>query len=142
MPSLEIIGLLVLEQKIFKGVYHIWAWRPSWSCDLDHLYTLSFPHPKEVPHKIRHWLAKWFQRRRILKIMVIYDVHLSNVLTDHFSNPVSEKTRNDIPMIFLQCNFKTIFYRLPLPNRGIYLKIIHVRRNAIFMLYRTCIACF
>ena len=22
----------------FEGVYHIWALRPSWSCDLDHLY--------------------------------------------------------------------------------------------------------
>ena len=38
----------------FKGFYHIWAWRPSWSCDLDHLYKLSFPLPKEAPHKI--WL--------------------------------------------------------------------------------------
>ena len=28
--------------------------RPSWSCDLDHLYKLSFPVPKEAPHKI--WL--------------------------------------------------------------------------------------
>ena len=26
----------VLE-KIFKALYHIWAWQPSWSCDLDHL---------------------------------------------------------------------------------------------------------
>ena len=25
-----------------------------WSCDLDHLYKLSFPLPKEAPHKI--WL--------------------------------------------------------------------------------------
>ena len=25
---------------------------PSWSCDLDHLYKLSFPLPKEAPHKI------------------------------------------------------------------------------------------
>ena len=24
----------------------IWAWRPSWSCDLDHLYKLSFPLPR------------------------------------------------------------------------------------------------
>ena len=24
-------------EKIFKGFYHIWAWRPSWSCDLDYL---------------------------------------------------------------------------------------------------------
>ena len=38
----------------FKGFYHIWAWRPSLSCDLDHLYKLSFPLPKEAPHKI--WL--------------------------------------------------------------------------------------
>ena len=38
----------------FKGFYHIWAWQPSWSCDLDHLYKLSFPLPKEAPHKI--WL--------------------------------------------------------------------------------------
>ena len=30
--------------------YHIWEWRPSWSCDLDHLYKLSFPFPKEAPH--------------------------------------------------------------------------------------------
>ena len=48
------IGFLVLEKKIFKGFYYIWAWRPSWSCDLDHLYKLSFPLPKEAPHEI--WL--------------------------------------------------------------------------------------
>ena len=40
-------------------------------------------------------------------------------------------------MKFSQCHFKTTFYRLPLLNRGIYLQIIHVRRNAIFMFYRT-----
>ena len=36
----------------FLSVYHILAWRPSWSCDLDHLYKLSFTLPKEAPHKI------------------------------------------------------------------------------------------
>ena len=25
-------------EKYFKGSYHIWAWRPSWSCDLDHFH--------------------------------------------------------------------------------------------------------
>ena len=69
MPSLKIIGLLVLEKKIFKGFYHIWAWRPSWSCDLDLLYKLSFPLPKEAPHKIWLSLAKRFQRRRCLNIV-------------------------------------------------------------------------
>ena len=27
------------EKKIFKSFYHIWAWWPSWSCDLYHLYN-------------------------------------------------------------------------------------------------------
>ena len=38
----------------FYGFYHIRAWRPSWSCDLDHLYKLSVTLLKEAPHKI--WL--------------------------------------------------------------------------------------
>ena len=54
IPSFVKIGPPVPEKKIFKGFYHIWAWRPSWSCDLDHFYKLSFPLPKEAPHKI--WL--------------------------------------------------------------------------------------
>ena len=33
-----------------ESFYHVWAWRPSWSCDLDRLYKLSFPLPKEAPH--------------------------------------------------------------------------------------------
>ena len=32
----------------FYGFYHIWAWRPSWSCDLDHLYKLYFPFPRRL----------------------------------------------------------------------------------------------
>ena len=46
------IGPPVLEKKICEGFYHIWAWRRSWSCDLDHLYKVWFPLPKEAPHKI------------------------------------------------------------------------------------------
>ena len=45
---------LVLEKKILKVFYHIWAWRPSYSCDLDYLYKILFPLPTEAPHKI--WL--------------------------------------------------------------------------------------
>ena len=32
----------------FKDFYHIWAWRPSWSSELDHLYKLVFPLPKRL----------------------------------------------------------------------------------------------
>ena len=38
-------------------------WRPSWSCDLDRLNKLSFPHPMEAPYEIWLWLAKRFLRR-------------------------------------------------------------------------------
>ena len=68
-------------------------------------------------------------------------IHSSKVLTDHFSNSLSEETTNDIPIKFSQCHFNSTFYLLPLSNRGIYLQIIHVRRKAGFMFCRTCIAC-
>ena len=45
-----------------------WAWRPSWSFDLDQLYKLSFPLPKEAPHKIWLWLAKRFLRRYLKNV--------------------------------------------------------------------------
>ena len=38
--------LPVLEKKILKGFYLIWAWRPSWSYDPDAAHKLSFPLPK------------------------------------------------------------------------------------------------
>ena len=43
---------LSVPEKIFKGFYHVWTWRPSWSFDLDHLNKFSFSHPKKAPHEI------------------------------------------------------------------------------------------
>ena len=42
------------RRRFLKGFYHIWAWPPSWSCDLDYLYTHWLPHPIDASHKI--WL--------------------------------------------------------------------------------------
>ena len=36
----------------FLSFYHIWAWQPSWSCDLDRLNKVSFPHPMEAQYEI------------------------------------------------------------------------------------------
>ena len=52
----------------WKGFYHIWGWRPSWSFDQDHLNKLLFPHPKESPNEISVQLAQWFQRRCLKKL--------------------------------------------------------------------------
>ena len=45
-----------------SGIYQTWAWWPSWSCDLNHLYKLLFPFIIEPPHKIWLVLAMRFQR--------------------------------------------------------------------------------
>ena len=31
------------EVDLKKAFYHIWAWRPSWSCDQDHFNILFHP---------------------------------------------------------------------------------------------------
>ena len=68
MPSFVEICSPVLAKKIFKGFYLIWAWRSSWSYDLDYLYTHWFPLPIDALYKIWFRLAKRFQRRRSLKL--------------------------------------------------------------------------
>ena len=42
------------EEGFLKGLYHIWAWKPSWSSDQDVAYKLSFPLTFEAPYEI--WL--------------------------------------------------------------------------------------
>ena len=64
-PSFVKIGLPVLEKKIFEGFLPYMGRRPSWSCDPDDANRISFPLPKEVPHKIWICLAKRFQRRSL-----------------------------------------------------------------------------
>ena len=40
-------------KEVFLSVfYHIWAWRPSWSCDPDFAIKFSSPLPRDAPHKI------------------------------------------------------------------------------------------
>ena len=51
-----------------KVFYLIWAWRPNSSCDPDAANKISFPLPKEAPHKIWLGSAQRFRRRRCLKL--------------------------------------------------------------------------
>ena len=62
-----------------KGFYHIWALRPSWSCDPDAANKLSFPPPKEAPHKIWIRSAKRFLRRRCLSIVDCYEMDKTSI---------------------------------------------------------------
>ena len=56
-------------EKDFYGFYHIWAWRPSWSCDQDRFNNCSFPRPLEATYEIWLQLAQKFQRRSRLKLL-------------------------------------------------------------------------
>ena len=62
----------VLEKKIFKGFYHIWAWGPFWSMNCDHFSNLLFPLPKEAPYEIWAKLAQRLQRRSCLKFWTFF----------------------------------------------------------------------
>ena len=49
------------RRRFLKCFYYIWAWRPSWSCDLDFLYIHWSPLPIDALYKIWLWLAKRFR---------------------------------------------------------------------------------
>ena len=55
--------------RFLKGLYHIWAWQPSLSCDPDPVNKFSFPHPTEAPYEIWLRLDQRFWRRRSLKMV-------------------------------------------------------------------------
>ena len=58
---------LVVEKKILKSFYHIWAWRQPWSMDLDQFSNLSSPWSEEAQYKIWAKLAQRLQKRSRLK---------------------------------------------------------------------------
>ena len=60
------------RRRFFKGFYHIWAWRPSWSKKRNHFSNLSFPQPKEAPCEIWAKLAQRLQRRSRLKFWTFF----------------------------------------------------------------------
>ena len=40
LPGIKVIGILVLDKKMFKFFYHILAWRPYRSCEPDKLNNI------------------------------------------------------------------------------------------------------
>ena len=50
-------SILSSREEIYKGFYHIWAWRPSWSTNRNHFSNLLFSLPKEAPYEIWAKLA-------------------------------------------------------------------------------------
>ena len=58
-----------------EDFYFIWTWRPSWSYDLDHLYTskLSFPLPRRLFMKFYFDLPSGFRGEDLLNWLTAVD---------------------------------------------------------------------
>ena len=68
--------------------YNIWAWRPAWSCDFDHLYKLSFPIPWKIHIKSGFNRLSGFSGKEIWKcwtwvslvqgqwVTLTFDIHI------------------------------------------------------------------
>ena len=57
------------EEDFVLDFYHIWAWRPIWSCDQHCLTNFSSPIPRRLHYEIWLQSAQWFQTRRFLKML-------------------------------------------------------------------------
>ena len=72
IPSFVEIGLSVPE-KIFKGFYHIWAWRPSWSFDQHHVIRFHFLVPESF-HKKMVQIGKVVSEKIQFEFLYVHDL--------------------------------------------------------------------
>ena len=53
-----VIGLKAPKIGLLKGVYHLLAWWPSWSCDQDHLCKFTYPQKNSYLSSISQVLSE------------------------------------------------------------------------------------
>ena len=56
-------------EEVFKGNNHIWPWRPSWSCDLNHLYNFGSLFPRRFHIKFSFDWPSGFREEDFLKMV-------------------------------------------------------------------------
>ena len=106
----------ILEKKIFKGFYHIWAWWPSWSMDHDHFSNFLFLQPKEAPYEIWTKLAQGLQRRSFENVNGRTDDGRKWVTIAHPEHSSGELIKKIIPLSsaeFVKLKHSPCQYQLP-----------------------------
>ena len=58
----------------FKVFYHIWAWQPSWSCDLQNVDEFSLTCTYKLTFKIWLKMGQWFLTKKKAKSSSINDI--------------------------------------------------------------------
>ena len=86
MPNPKAIGLLVLEEKMLMGFYHIWMWQPSWTCDQNSMKIVLLTYHKESSYEIRVQLAEWFLRKQCFNILIGLQYKQFKKMFDHGLN--------------------------------------------------------
>ena len=76
-----------------KGFYHIWAWRPSWSCDQHHVIKFSFFVPES------------FHTNLVQNGTVVSEKILFEFLYVHNLGP---RSRNDLDLQYSQAFINSI----------------------------------
>ena len=100
IPSFMKIGQLVLEKKNFEGFYHIWAWRPSWSCDQDHVNNFHFLVPESFHTKFTPEWPNLVQNGTVISEKIWFEF-----LYVHDLGP---RSRNDLDLQYSHTLIKSI----------------------------------
>ena len=126
------------EEDFFSDFYHIWAWRPFWSCDQHRLTNFCYPIPRRLHYEIWLQLAQWFQRRRCLKMLTYTHTYIHTRIHTYTHTYIHTYTH-----IYTYIHEAFLYYQLRrakkklLPKERIYIQ----RRNENFsgeLLYRPC----
>ena len=60
IPNFVETGFRFRRGRFLKFFYHVWSWRPSWSCDQHHVHFLV---PKSLHTKPWLQMAQWFLKK-------------------------------------------------------------------------------
>ena len=123
------MGLLVLEKKTFQGFYHIWAWRPCWSCDPSHLYKFSFLFSLNPSYEFLFQIAQLFLRTR--NVFVKHYI-CPNHMPDH-KGKWSFKGNNSELHHGIHSKVNQFIYTLVCN----YVPNIRILANAVFQIFRS-----
>ena len=89
------IGLPVPEKKIFEGFYHIGAWRPSWSCDQQHVIIFHFLVPENF-HKNLVQIGKVVSEKIIFEFSYVHDLGPRSKMTLTFNTHIPSYIQLDV----------------------------------------------
>ena len=64
----KMVSLFFPGKKIFKVYYHIWAWKPSWLCNLHYFDEFSFTCTYKLTFNIWLKMGQWFLNKNKLNL--------------------------------------------------------------------------